>query len=431
MRTTETLPGRPRSHGMTPERWARVKELFLAALELPVEVRDAFLAVECGGDCDVRREVECFLGAHDGAGNFLGGPAFTARSTVGSGERAPAGPSLGAGARVGRYEIVDAIGGGGMGEVYSARDVRLGRLVAIKVLPRTMAGDPLRLARFDQEARASSSLSHPNIVAVHDTGWHEGLPYLVIELLEGEPLDRTLARGPLPVREAMLYALQIASGLVAAHERGIVHRDLKPANLFVTRQGQVKILDFGVAKLTHPGPLPDASTSTMILSTMPGMVLGTVGYMSPEQVLAGPIDPRADQFSLGCVLYELLTGETPFKRASPTQTMAAVIEDEPPSLAEVDPRIPRAVAQVVERCLAKDPADRYPCTGDLVHDLELALYDQSQPCLQLASAATATAPPGATAPQMLWRAGLMLMVGAMLLTSGVANELWTLRRIRG
>jgi serine/threonine protein kinase len=414
---------------MTPERWARVKEVFLAALDVPAEMRDGFLAVECAGDLDVCREVECFLGAHEAAGNFLGGPEFTARSTMESAGRAPGGPSLSAGARVGRYEVIDALGGGGMGEVYRARDVRLGRQVAIKVLPRTLAGDSLRLARFEQEARAASSLSHPNIVAVHDTGWHEGLPFLVTELLEGEPLDRKLARGPLPVREAVMYALQIASGLVAAHERGIVHRDLKPANLFVTEHGQLKILDFGVAKLTHPEQLPDASVSTVLLSTMPGMLLGTVGYMSPEQVLAGPVDLRADQFSLGCVLYELLTGKTPFHRPSATQTLAAVIEDEPPPLPEVDARIPRPVADVVQRCLAKDPERRYPCTRDLVNDLELALCQESEPCLRLAS--PSITPRGATAPQTLWRASLMLMVGAMMLTGGVANQLLTHRRVRG
>jgi eukaryotic-like serine/threonine-protein kinase len=414
---------------MTLEQWARVKRAFLAALDVPAEMRDVFLAAECAGDLDVRREVECFLGAREGAGNFLGGAVFTARSTVGSGEQAAmGGPSLSAGARVGRYEIVDGLRGGGMGEVYRARDVQLGRLVAIKVLPRVMAGDPLRLARFEVEARASSSLSHPNIVAVHDTGWHEGLPFIVTELLEGEALDQVLERGPLPVREAVMCALQSASGLVAAHERGIVHRDLKPANLFLTARGQVKILDFGVAKLMHPGALPDTSAGTLMLATMPGMVLGTVGYMSPEQVLARPIDPRADQFSLGCVLYEMLTGRTPFQRPSATQTMAAVIEDDPPPLAEVDARIPRPVVEVVERCLAKDPDHRYACTRDLVHDLEQALCQQSEPCLQFAGASITA---GTTAPQTLWRAGLMLMVGAMMLTGGVANELWTLRRVRG
>jgi serine/threonine protein kinase len=296
------------------------------------------------------------------------------------------------------------------------------------VLPQALAGDSVRLARFEQEARAASALNHANIVTVYDTGWHDGLPFIVTELLEGEALDQRLARGPLPVREALECALHIAGGLVAAHERGIVHRDLKPANLFLTAHGQLKILDFGVAKLTHAGEEVNGSTLSGVLATMPGMVLGTVGYMSPEQVRAGPVDIRSDQFSLGCVLYELLIGQAPFRRPTAAQTMAAVLEDEPRPLAEIDVRVPRVVAQVVERCLAKDPGHRYTSTRDLARDLELAVSRLSEPpCPALAAATGVTSTVAPPLPPALAPLGLVLMIGAALLAAGVAAEVRALR----
>jgi serine/threonine protein kinase len=401
MRTTIDSP--PHGSGAAAraaERWARVKELFLAALDRPADERRDFLAAECGGDDDVRREVEGFLGAHEGAGSFLIDAVFGNRSTIGSGDAGvEVGPSLSAGMCLGPYEIIEAIGRGAMGEVYRARDQRLGREVAVKVLPRAMATDALRVARFEQEARAAAAVRHRNIVAVHDAGRHDGLPFLVTELLHGESLEARLARGPIPLAEALAWAVQIAGGLVAAHERGIVHRDLKPANLFLTTGGQIKILDFGVAKVIHTGETARG------FATMPGMVLGTAGYMSPEQVRADPVDARSDQFSLGCVLYELLTGQAPFRRPTAIQTMAAVLDDEPRPLAEVDARVPRVVASIVERCLAKDPAHRYASTRDLARDLDLAASHASE----------------------TQRAGRVLMTGAALLAAGAVAECCALR----
>ena len=340
-------------------RWQHVKSLFQAALERPVETRPAFLDQACP-DAEVRQDVESLLVSHAEAGNFLEAPAAL--------------PSvIAAGSLLGPYEIVALIGSGGMGDVYKARDKRLDRDVAVKVLPHDLATDPGRRRRFEQEARAASALNHPNIVAVYDIGSHEGVAFIVTELLEGQSLAERVAQAPLPVRRALEYSAQAARGLDAAHLRGIVHRDLKPANLFLTSQGQVKILDFGIAKLTGEDRETSQRDGGDKSGTVPGLVLGTAGYMSPEQVRGDPVDARSDQFSLGCVLYELLAGQAPFQRSTAAQSMAAVLETEPPPLAQVSERVPRPVAWIVERCLAKDPQDRYSATADLARDLELTL----------------------------------------------------------
>jgi serine/threonine protein kinase/Tol biopolymer transport system component len=278
--------------------------------------------------------------------------------------------SLASGTRLDRYEITGFIGKGAMGEVYRARDERLGREVAIKVLPPGFAKDEERLRRFDQEARAAGSLRHPNVLAIHDVGTHEGAPFVVSELLQGDTLRARLATGPLPLRRVPDYAAQVARGLAAAHARGIVHRDLKPENIFLTGDG-VKILDFGLAKLTRPGSdgrAPDSLLSTM---TEYGRVMGTVGYMAPEQVRGEPVDPRADLFSLGCVMYEMLTGQAPFRRGSAADTMAAIVRDELPELpAEVRQAMP-ALGAIVRRCAEKLPSERFESTRDLAFALEV------------------------------------------------------------
>src|SRR5499425_3641444 len=221
--------------------------------------------------------------------------------------------TISSGTRVGPYEILTPLGAGGMGEVYRAKDPRLGREVAFKVLPASFSHDQDRLRRFEQEARAAGVLNHPGITAVYDIGTHEGAPYVVSELLEGETLRSRLAGGALPPRKATEYAVQIAHGLAAAHEKGIVHRDLKPENLFVTRDGRIKILDFGLAKLTHPKMDSMATARTLDEQTEPGVVMGTVGYMSPEQVRAEGADHRVDIFAFGAILYEMLTGKRAFQ----------------------------------------------------------------------------------------------------------------------
>ena len=280
--------------------------------------------------------------------------------------------SLSSGSRLGPYEIVAPIGAGGMGEVYRARDVRLHREVAVKVLPGSFSQDPDRLRRFEQEARAASALNHPGILTIHDFGEHEGSPYVVSELLEGENLRERTAAAPLSVRKALDYAAQIAHGLAAAHERGIVHRDLKPENLFVTKDGRVKILDFGLAKLTEPERpgLPMTEVSTRTPGTEPGVVMGTLGYMSPEQVRGQPADHRSDIFSFGAVLYEMLSGKRAFTGGSAADTMSAILREDPPELTTAEPSLSPALDRIVRRCLEKDPRHRFHSADDLAFALE-------------------------------------------------------------
>jgi len=276
--------------------------------------------------------------------------------------------ALAAGNNLGPYEVAASIGAGGMGEVYRAHDSRLGRDVAVKVIPASFAGDAARVRRFEQEARAAAALNHPGILAVYDIGTHDGCPYIVSELLEGESLRDRLRTGPLPMRKIGDYALQIARGLAAAHDRGIVHRDLKPDNIFVTKDGRVKILDFGLAKLTRPDPDTDDRTRTF--QSEPGTVLGTVGYMSPEQVRGKEADARSDLFSFGTVLYEMISGQRAFKGESSADVLSAIIKEDPPDLAETNHSVSPALDRIVRHCLEKNPAERFQSAHDLAFDLE-------------------------------------------------------------
>jgi serine/threonine protein kinase/dipeptidyl aminopeptidase/acylaminoacyl peptidase len=280
--------------------------------------------------------------------------------------------TLPAGTRLGHYEIAGPIGAGGMGEVYGARDTRLNRIVAIKVLPPGFAHDSDRLQRFELEAQAAGSLNHPNIVAVYDLGTHQDTVYLVTELLEGETLRVRISGSRLPVRRAVEYAIQIAGGLAAAHAKGIVHRDIKPENLFLTSDGFVKILDFGLAKLTPPRPENNTSAPTAAIETDPGMVMGTAGYMSPEQVRGVPVDHRSDLFSLGTVLYEMLAGKRAFSGDSPVETMSAILKEEPP---ELPGTVPRPVDRILRRCLEKKPEERFESARDLAFALQALAGD--------------------------------------------------------
>jgi serine/threonine protein kinase len=279
--------------------------------------------------------------------------------------------SISNGSRLGPYEVLAPLGAGGMGEVYRARDPRLSRDVAIKVLPPSFSKDPDRLRRFEQEARAAGVLIHPNITAVFDVGSQDGAPYVVSELLEGEVLQEALAGGRLSTRRAVDYAIQLARGLAAAHEKGIVHRDLKPANIFVTKDGRVKILDFGLAKLTHAkDSLPGRTNLSTTQGTEPGAVLGTLGYMAPEQLRGRPADSRSDIFSFGAILYEMLSGKRAFRGDSAADTMSAVLRDDPPDLSLTDQSISPGLERIVRHCLEKDPEQRFQSAQDLAFDLE-------------------------------------------------------------
>ena len=322
------------------------------------------------------------------------------------------------GTTLGPYRVLEKLGEGGMGEVYKARDARLGRDVAIKVLPAEFAADPDRLRRFEQEARAASALSHPNILVVHDIGSHEGTPYLVTELLEGETLRARLGRGLLFPGEAVELAVQMASGLAAAHEKGIVHRDLKPENLFVTGDGHVKILDFGLAKLLRP-PGETTAASTVAGATEPGMVMGTVAYMSPEQVRGQAVDHRSDIFSLGCVLYEMLGGERPFAGATAADTLAAILTRDPRPLTDSRPDLPPALETVVLRCLEKRPEERF----DTARDAAFALRAAVQPRKATEAIDLARRPPQPPSIAVLPLANLSADPEQEYFCDGIAEEI--------
>src|SRR5215467_7937031 len=280
--------------------------------------------------------------------------------------------TLATGTKLGPYEILAQLGAGGMGEVYRAKDPRLGREVAIKVLPPSFAQDADRLKRFEQEARAAGVLNHPNITAVYDFGTNpsDGSPYIVTELLEGETLRSRLGPGAIPARKAIDYAVQIAKGLAAAHEKGIVHRDLKPENVFLTRDGRVKILDFGLAKL-KPETVESGQTDMQTISgTQPGVVLGTMGYMSPEQVRGKAADRRSDLFAFGTILYEMLSGQKAFRGDTAADTITAILTKEPPELSQTNKDVHPGLDRIVRHCLEKNPEERFESARDVAFDLE-------------------------------------------------------------
>jgi serine/threonine-protein kinase len=332
--------------------------------------------------------------------------------------------SLTIGSRLGAYEVLGPLGAGGMGEVYRARDSRLGRDVAIKVLPNAFAADPERLARFEQEARAAAALNHPNILAVHDLGQHAGAPFIVTELLNGTSLREALEHGALPARKAIDYGVALAQGLAAAHDKGIVHRDMKPDNVFITDDGRVKILDFGVAKLTQP----DAALSGLTLmpttpgavpQTVSGMVVGTIGYMSPEQVRGGVADPRSDIFSLGVLLHEMLSGQRTFGGETAADVMSGILRQDAPELPVAERHIPPALARIVNRCLEKSPSARFQSARDLAFALD---------ALTSPTGATAAAAAGEALPPR--GGGIPLAVAAAaaaVLASIAAGAAWMLK----
>jgi WD40 repeat protein len=278
---------------------------------------------------------------------------------------------LKAGSRLGPYEVLAPLGAGGMGEVYRARDARLERSVALKVLPESLSIEKERLSRFEKEARSASALNHPNIVTIYEIGTSDGTSYIAMELVEGKTLRELLHSGALPLRRLLPVAAQVADGLAKAHEAGIVHRDLKPENVMVTRDGLVKILDFGLAKLTQSGEEVggESELPTMTKATEPGTILGTVGYMSPEQASGRELDARSDQFSFGSILYEMGTGKRAFELGTKVQTLSAIIADEPEAVGRANPKLPANFCWIVERCLAKEPEGRYAATRDLARDL--------------------------------------------------------------
>jgi hypothetical protein len=399
---------------MTPDRWQRVQGLLAAAAELDPASRGGFLDGACRGDPELRKEVDSLLSSLEEAPTgFLDSPAIDAAPEVSQATPKTASPSLARGTRLGPYEIHSLLGAGGMGEVYRAKDTRLNREVAVKILPQSFIQNLAALARFEQEAQAIAAMSHPNIRAIHDFGREGNILYAVGELLLGETLQERLAEGALPRRKTVDVALAIAHGLSAAHEKGIVHRDLKPANVFLTNDGGVKLLDFGLAKIIpHHGPARDAPTE--LLATEPGIVMGTVGYMSPEQVRGGPIDYRSDIFSFGAILYEMLSGQRAFRGDSAADTMAAILKEDPPDLVVRDPTISPAIERVVRHCLEKDPDLRFQSARDLAFYLDALSSVTSAPVV------------ACPAPQKPRRRRIVFGLAGFLAAAAVAAVVWRL-----
>jgi serine/threonine-protein kinase len=353
---------------MTSERWRQVKEIFQTAIDLPAAERAVYLTAVCVHAPSLQSEVESLIAAHEAPGDFLDAPAVDLAADSVFDAR---GDSL-VGKSLGRYQILALLGRGGMGEVYRAKDATLGRDVAIKVLPADYACDPEKLQRFEQEARAASALNHPNIITIHEIGRADGIHFIVSEFIEGETLRRRGAREQLALDDILDLAIQIVGALNAAHEAGILHRDIKPENIMVRPDGLAKVLDFGLAKLIERPSLTtfDTNATTIRFKTEPGVIMGTMAYMSPEQVRGQVVDARADIFSLGVVLYEMTSGISPFARETAADVIASILEKDPPPLAQLRPDISEGFDRVVRKALCKNREERYQAVNDLLSDLK-------------------------------------------------------------
>ncbi len=358
---------------MTPDRWRQIEQLYHDALDRAPGERELFLAEAYAGDDALRHEVESLLGFDDPASSFIETPP----NDVVAGMMAEGQARSMIGRTLGHYWLHSLLGAGGMGEVYRAHDIRLDRDVAVKILPEHLAQDAEALRRFEREAKAVAALSHPNILAIHDFGNERSVSYAVMELLEGETLRSRLQRGLPGWREALEIGAAIADGLAAAHAKGIIHRDLKPENIFLTSGGGVKVLDFGIARVKHM-VLQDSDTlTTGIETTGQGVVMGTLGYMSPEQLRGEEAEPPSDLFSLGCVLYEMISGQRPFARNTGAEMVAAILHEEPPALSGIENENLGGMERVIRHCLGKSTSERYQSARELASDLKALLNGQT------------------------------------------------------
>ena len=356
---------------MTPARLQTIEEIFHAALDQEPDQVGAFLDTACEGDELLRRKVEALLASHQRAGSFIETTvAGIATRIIENGQA-----DLLVGQTIGHYKISKRIGTGGMGEVYLATDMTAGRKAALKLLPMRFTGDAERLKRFQQEARAVVGLNHPNILTVYEIGEDHSTHYIASELIEGETLRQRLMRGRMELSEAVDVAIQVASALAAAHEAGIVHRDIKPENIMLRPDGYVKVLDFGIAKLAESAFAErrcggQAQRSMTLVETNLGSILGTVRYMSPEQACGAPVDKRTDIWSLGVVLYEMVTGHAPFTGDTPREVMSSILEKEPPPLTSYIAQAPAELQQIISKTLRKDREERYHSASELLEALK-------------------------------------------------------------
>lgn len=357
---------------MTPERWKKAKEIFHAALERAPEDRSAFLADACDGDQSLRREVESLIASHEQSGKFIDSPAYEAAAELLIEDKA----ELKSGQRFASYEIASFISRGGMGEVYLAQDRRLNRKVALKVLPASLTKEADRLRRFEQEARAASALNHPNIITIYEIVKVDSTHVIATEFVEGRTLRQVLSAEALDLSEALDIAIQIADALTAAHKAGIIHRDIKPENVMLRPDGYVKVLDFGLAKLSEQSSATVAAEApTRQVRTGSGVVIGTAGYMSPEQARGKEVDARSDVFSLGAVIYEMVSGQKPFDGETPSDTLAAILKTDPPPISEFLPDAPPELVRIVNKTLRKDREERYQFVKELLIDLRTLKQD--------------------------------------------------------
>lgn len=348
------------------ERWRQIEQLYQAALELGPIQREAFLDQACGSDAELRWQVESLLHCDEKAKNFIETPALEVAAQLDSEHEAK---EL-AGQRIGAFEIVSLLGAGGMGEVYQARDTKLGRTVALKILAADVAADQERMRRFLQEARAAAALNHPNVATIYEVGESEGRRFIAMEYVEGETLAARIGGGPLECAEIVEIAVQVADALEAAHEKGITHRDIKPSNVMINSRGQVKVLDFGLAKMSKPSSLTQSSDVTTQLQTEIGVVMGTIHYMSPEQALGRELDHRTDLFSLGVVLYEMTAGRLPFSGTTATEIIDRILHSQPDAVSRFNYSVPDELERIIGKCLEKDPERRYQSARELRVDLE-------------------------------------------------------------
>jgi serine/threonine protein kinase/Tol biopolymer transport system component len=352
---------------MTPERWQQVKQIFNSAIAYRPEERGVFISQACSGDEALRSEVESLIASHEQSGSFIDEPAFEVAASLLVDDNSELKP----GHTFASYEILSFISRGGMGEVYLAEDKRLGRKVALKLLPSSFTKDHDRLRRFEQEARAASALNHPNIITIYEIREAGSSQVIATEFVEGETLRTRLNRSPLSISAALDVAIQVADALSAAHKAGIIHRDIKPENIMLRPDGYVKVLDFGLAKLSEQAsPAIAAEAPTIQVRTGSGIVIGTAGYMSPEQARGLGVDNRSDIFSLGAVIYEMLARRKPFEGDTPSDTLAAILKTEPPPLSRVLPCVPAELTRIVTKCLKKDREERYQVVKDLWLDLK-------------------------------------------------------------